>query len=397
MVPTVDFDPFSREVLADPYPAYRRLRGRSRVSYNPQRDLWFIPRYDDVQAAFRDHETFSSAAGVDLDNTGSELIGRGNFNGMDPPMHTAFRNVLRSHFTAPAIGRYEAAVRADTQTLIDRLPASGEVDIASHFSWRLPAGMVSRILGFDPDCRDELVRLFRIAFRRIPGEPHIPRIARDAASSMRRIITHQANARRKHPKPDLLSELVAARVMGRPLREEAIGACFLLFAAGVDTTASLLSNSLLQLSLRPDQRRQLVRDPSMHRGAVEELLRFESPVQNEMRTTTRTVQIGGVAIPAGERVALLIGSANRDERTFEHADRLDVTRPPKRHLAFGNGIHFCLGNILARLEGRIALPALLERLDSYEVVGPVVRSGRVNERQILSLPIGFAPRGKTPI
>jgi cytochrome P450 len=224
---------------------------------------------------------------------------------------------------------------------------------------------------------------------RVPDDHSTPQPAREAAALMRAYFEEQIAARRRSGVGggDLVSVLLRGRVDGEPLTgEELVGHCYLLFIAGNATTAALIGNGTLVLARHPAERARLAADAGLGEQAVEELLRFESPVQNMGRTTTRELDLHGTTIPEGSRVLLLIGAANRDPRAFDEPDRLDLGRRIRRHLAFGEGIHHCLGARLARLEGRIALRTLVERFPDYEVA-EVERFRDVTERSLSRLVI----------
>ncbi len=366
------FDPFSLETHENPYPTYRRLRDEAPVSYNPDHRLWALARYHDIETAARDWGTFSSSAGADLDDTG-KLIGEGDFLDLDPPRHDEIRHVIRAHFTPRSIKGLEGRIREQAEALLDALQERESGDLAQDFAWPLPAAMVCEVLGFPAEDQDQLLQWFTDSLRRVPGQTEIPAAAWSAAAEVRSYFGEAAESRRRQPRDDVLSTLVAAATAGEITDEEVGGVCYLLFLAGIETTSSLISNSLLLLARHPDQRTYLAERPAALQFAVEELLRFESPVQFIGRNTLSDAEIGGVTIPAGERVVLLYASANRDERKFEQPDELDLSRRPGRHFAFGEGIHHCIGAPLARLETRVALELLLERMPGYEVLDGVQR------------------------
>jgi cytochrome P450 len=383
------FDPFDEAVLHDPYPAYRSLRDKAPLYRNDRLDFWAVSQFDDVQAVLRDHRTFSSAEGVDLDRTSAELLGPGNFNSMDPPLHDVLRNIVRSRFTPKAISALEPAVRTTIADLIDRFAERGSADLVSELASPLPLDMVSEILGVPQADRPRLAELFEAAFERHAGEAELPKTAHAPARALNDYFLDEAARRRRNPQPDLLTQVATATIDGKRVEEEVSGICFLLFAAGSATARNLISSALLLLAEHPDVRSLLAAQLDLLPRAIEEFLRLESPIQNEARTVTCDVTIRGETVRSGARIVALIGSANRDDRRFEDPDKLDVRRVIRRHLAFGEGIHFCLGAPLARLEARVALELVLTRITNYEVSGPIVRTTRVNERGLTSLPVKF--------
>jgi cytochrome P450 len=224
---------------------------------------------------------------------------------------------------------------------------------------------------------------------RDPGERALPARALAGRDRMRAYMGDAAAERRRAPREDLMSYLVEAERAGQLSADEVLGSSMLLFVAGITTTSGLISNSLLHLARFPDQRDLLRRDPSILPGAIEELLRFDAPIQGLGRTATRSVLLHDTSIPAGARVALIWASANRDERRWADPDRLDLTRGPQRHVAFGDGIHHCLGAPLARLEAGIVFEELFRRIPDYAVSGPVVRIPTPTDRALESLPVEF--------
>jgi hypothetical protein len=248
------------------------------------------------------------------------------------------------------------------------------------------------LLGFPEADHPLLVSLFAEMLDRAPGETEAPATARQANATLRAYIDDAARQRFRKPREDLLSTLVAGAKRGELNGEELVGMSVLLFYAGIITTAGLISNSILNLLHYPDQRGLLAAQPSLMTDAIEELLRYDSPVQSLSRVSRRDATFHGATVPAGSRILLLWGSANRDERRWANADRLDVGRERKRHLAFGEGIHHCVGAPLARVEGRIALEEILGKMPEYELDGSVERIFTPHERGLKHLPIRFEPR-----
>jgi cytochrome P450 len=377
----IEYDPFAFETQADPYPAYRLLLEHAPVYRNEPRDFYALSRFEDVQSAFRDWRTYSNAGGVTVDEL-LELTGP-SFLTMDPPRHDLLRAVVREPFRPRALAALEARVRAHTQALLD--PFEGEVDVMAAFAQRLPVRVVCELLGFPPADELTLKRWSDAILERVPGDDRAPAAARAAADELRAYFVEQLEDRRRRPSEDILSLLVTARPDAKPMPlEELVGTCFLLFEAGNSTTTALLGTAILLLGTEPAQRSWLARNPGGLEGAVEEILRYESPVQNMGRVATRDVELHGTRIAAGARVLLLIGAANRDPRMFEQPDAFDVARAPLRNLAFGDGIHHCIGAPLARLEGRVALDELLRRFPDYDVV-EIERFHDVTQRNLKRL------------
>jgi cytochrome P450 len=384
----ISWDPFSPE--ENPYLTYRRLRDERPAYYNAERDVWALTRFEDVQAAARDWETFRHEPdGVDLDDTGETIWGKGNFLDMDPPHHDELRNLVRKYFTPKAIAEHEEFVRTRTRSLIDAFADGDTVDVASAFSFPLTlATGPGRLLGFSDEELAVLGPSFRAAMVRDFGETEIPKSAVEGADRVRAALIEAIADRRRSPRQDLLSDVV---VQGGDVLvdDEAIGLSFILFAAAIDTASSLISSSLLLLAENPDQRELLIREPERIPAAVEEFARVEAPVQYTARNVTRDVTIQGVQIPGGSRAVLVIGAANHDERRFDRPDQVDVTRESKRHLSFGEGIHFCLGAPLARLDARVAIEEFLARFPEFGADGPRRRLSKHNLRGFTQLTLSI--------
>ena len=378
--------------LDDPYPVYRRLRDEAPLYHDAERDIWAFSRYEDVQTAARDWATYSSGSsgGNDLDDGAELFLPAGDLAGSDPPVHTRIRGVLHPSFKPGEIkARFEPVVRAAAIRLIDRFADRGSADFASELARPLPAQMVCSWLGFPEVDHPQLVDWFGHMLYRVPGQKALPASALAARDSMREYIRAAAADRRTTPREDLLGLLVAAQHDERISDDELLGACVLLFMAGITTTAGLISNSLLHFERFPDQRVLLQREPERMTFAIEELLRYDAPIQTLARTATRDVETHGTVIPQGARVGLMWASANRDERRWVDPDRLDIRREPARHVAFGEGIHHCIGAPLARLEAAVAFEELFKRIPDYEVAGPIVRGTTPTDRLLESLPVAY--------
>jgi cytochrome P450 len=381
------FDPFA--YYPDPFPVYRRLRNGAPVYRDAERNFWVLSRFDDVDAAARDWRTFSSAQGNDLDDT-YELWRPGSPESIDPPDHGRLRDVVRRQFTPKTIAALEVMISHKLETLLRPYHEAGRADLVQDLAFPLPFAVICELLGFPEADGPALGRLYRTTMERPAEATQVPHEAWEARAELRSYILEAAWERRRRPGEDLLSAMVTAEQAGSLDQEEIVGLSLILFVAGVTTTTALIGNSLHALANHPAERAKLVTAPGRMSEAVEELLRFESPIQWLTRTTTAPIRLHGCEIPQGGRVVMLFGSANRDERRWERPDELDLFRSPERHLAFGDGIHFCVGAPLARLEGRLALKAVLEISPDYEVAGPVEpRFATPSERGLGSLPLSF--------
>jgi cytochrome P450 len=373
----------------DPYPTYARLRDEAPVYYNADRDLWVLSRYHDVLAAGQDWQALSNARGVDLD-IDDFSFGPGDLLDMDPPRHDQLRRVLRDTFTPKNVKALEPVITTMVDQLLDPLCERGYGDFAREFAHRLPFRVICALWGVPLADHSLIEDWFARMVTRDPGQVAVQNDVWVAGEEMRSYVSEAIAERRRRPRGDLLGVIAEAVADGRMSEAEIDGMTRILLVAGVHTTETLIANSLYLLASRPDERRELAEDPSLLPTAIEELLRYESPVQWLARATTADVEYHGQVIPAGQRVVLLWAAANRDERQFPHADELDLRRSPNNHMAFGRGIHFCIGAPLARLESRIAFAALFKRIPEYEVTGPIDRMFTRNERGINQLPVEFS-------
>jgi cytochrome P450 len=379
--------------LDDPYPAYRRLRDEAPLYHDERLDLWAFSRFDDVQAASKDWETFSSSVGGfgnDIDDTYQLFLPAGDLAGVDPPLHTRLRGALRLAFSPSALrGRFEPIVRRKVIELIDGFAGAGHADFARDLARPLPGTTMFSWFGFPEADHPELLAWFGDMLERDRGERALPDRALAGRDRMRAYMEAAAGERRAAPREDLMSFLVKANDAGEISADELLGSSMLLFVAGITTTSGLISNSLLHLSRFPDQLALMRDDPSAIPAAIEELLRYDAPIQALARTATRDVATHDAVIPEGGRVALVWASANRDERRWVDPDRLDITRQPQRHVSFGDGIHHCLGAPLARLEASIVFEELFRRIPEYAVCGPILRIKTPTDRGLESLPVEF--------
>ena len=370
----------------EPYPLYRRLRDQHPAYYNAERDLWAISRFADVQDLAREWSIYSNTGGADI--SGRALREVGDFVDSDPPEHDRMRGVVKQAFSPRATAELERTVQDQIDVLIEPLLERGSGEFVAEFASRLPLAIIFGLLGYPESDQAELLPLLYDVQQRTPGEDEVPQTAIRARSALHAYIEAAAQERRKAPRDDLLSAIVAAEKTGGVTREEVPGMTLLLMIAGWETTAILVTNAIWLLAHHPDQRRMLAEHPDRIPAAVEEVLRFDAPVQHLARLSVEDSELHGETIPAGSRILLLWASANRDERRWDEPDRFDVEREPKRHLAFGEGIHHCLGAPLARLESRLVLETLLSRAPEFEV-GEPRRLPQVVMRGISWLPISF--------
>jgi Cytochrome P450 len=390
----LDFDPYSYAIHEDPYPVYRRLRDEAPAYFNERRGFWALSRYDDVRAATSDWRTFTSTQGITI-----EPLRKGiepHIIEMDPPRHTQLRSLVSRAFTPARIARLEEPIRARTLALVETFAGTGRVDLIGEFAALLPMAVISEMLGVPASDQDRLRHAADALLHREPDSDELTPAGIAGATTLYGYFDGFIRDRQRQPGDDLLSVLIAAEEEGHTLtHSELLGFCFLLIIAGNETTTKLIGNAANLLAENPDQRAAIVREPSLIAGAVEETLRYDGSTQAMARCLTRDLELHGEHMRAGTKVLLLYGSANRDERHWPDADRFDVRRETAGHMAFGHGIHHCLGAALARLETRIALEELLPVLGDYEIEKEHTRrvhSGNV--RGFASLPLRFTSRSR---
>lgn len=387
------YDPFT--LIDDPYPCFRDLRDHAPVYRNEERGFWAISRFDDVRSVARETRTFRSEPTVDLDDAGS-LFHPGSIVDSDPPLHDRLRGVLQPHFRPKDVREaLEPIVRREVTQLIDRFIENGSADLVDELARPLPATALSLWLGFPRQDHDQLGRWFQRMCAREVGAVEVPVDAWKAREEYRAYLLDLIAGRGGADMNDLLAPMIAAQRAGDLSTDEVVGMSLLVFFAGNLTTVGNIGIALRLLAEHPDQRALLAHERERISDAVEETLRFDAPLQWLGRTSSAPARLHDVTIPSGERVILLWASANRDERHWDDPDRFDVTREPKRHLAFGEGIHHCLGKPLAQLETKVVLEEVLARLPDYEISGEVRRQYSPGERGLLSLPVSFAPAPRT--
>jgi cytochrome P450 len=299
---------------------------------------------------------------------------------------------MAPYFSPKKIREFEPTVREITRDLLRPFVEVGEIDIAAELARPLPARVICSWLGFPPDDYVLLETWFAAMLERIPGQVEAPATAWEANDAMRAYIAEAAREREQSPRDDLMSVLVAGEREGHLSSDEIIGMAIFLFYAGIISTAGLISNSLLNLPRFPDQLRLIAGDASLIPTAVEELLRHEAPIQSLRRIAQNDSTLHGESVPSGAQILLIWGSANRDEARWEQPERIDFTRHEKRHLAFGEGIHYCIGAPLARLEGKVAFEEVLPLMPEYDVLEPYERIYTPHERGLKSLRLRFTPR-----
>jgi cytochrome P450 len=395
------FDP-SSFVDGVPHEYFAWLRANDPVRMHPEPDgpgFWAVTRHADVLAVSRDPEAFSSQAGsaliFDVPEPDLEFLRRQLIH-MDPPAHSKLRAIVKTGFTPRHVAQLESSIVGFARDIVDRISTLGECDFVTEVAAELPLLVLAEILGVSPGDRHLLFdwsnRLIGLEDPEYQQHGSADMTARIALVEMFQYAHELAESKRAAPTDDIISTLVTAEVDGERLDDIDFNLFFfLLVVAGNETTRNALSGGLWALHEHPDERRRLEDDPALLPPAVEEILRWVSPVMEFRRTAMRDTVIGEQAIGAGDKVVVYYSSANRDEAAFENAAHFDIGRHPNPHLAFGFGTHFCLGSNLARLELRVLFDELLRRLPDIAVTAPPerLRSNFING--IKHLPVTFTP------
>lgn len=387
-----DFDPFSPDVVRDPYPWYAALHAGPRVLHQERWDMWVLSRYGDVRDALRDHQRLSSAEGVTYLRAPLPMMLT-----QDPPDHERLRRIVGREFAPRDIHRFRPAVERFVDEGLDAMQQSPTSDIVEHIAMPVPIRVMATILGVPEEDIPELRRLSDDLVEGFALAPDAGATDVDALSSydLNRItgailgihtyFSALIAQRRSEPTDDLITKLMAPAGDGTLSEQELLWFCLLLLVAGIETTTNLIGNMVIAFLDHPDQWDVVRTHPELIGSAVNEVLRYDAPIQGFFRTVRGAWRIGDSEVPDGGRVLLAFGAANRDPEHYPEPERFDVTRDPTDHVAFGSGIHRCLGAGLAELEGRIVLEKLLDRTDALEVEGEVVRTTNPTLRGARSL------------
>lgn len=399
------FDPYDYDFHEDPYPLYARLRDEAPLYYSERDDFWVLSRHSDVFAAFRDDLTFSNRMGVTLDPSAwnSEAHRVMSFLALDGKAQSRIRKLVSAAFTPRRVRELEPQVQRLTDHYLERTfarnAADGSADWIAELAGKLPMDVISELMGVPVADRDEVRRLADLLVHREAGVRDVPPAGMEAAIELFSYYGDMVKERRVKPTDDLTSALVEAEVDGDRLTDNEINAFLcLMVVAGNETTTKLLGNALFHLSAHPDQRADVLGPDGADLVApwVEETLRHDNSTQMLARYVTADVELHGRTMPAGSKLLLLIGSANRDERVFTRPTEFDIHRSKDElaeSLSFGTGRHFCLGANLARLEARVVLAELVRRVERFEVhTDRAARVHSVNVRGFASLPVSFTER-----
>ncbi len=393
--PEFYFNPWDPEFRANPYPYYGALSaGPPRLLALGPMNMAMVGRYADVVAILRDHERFSSVGPPPPpDQYQGPFAGSRNMLGADPPDHTRLRRLVSRDFTPRRIRELEPRIREIAAVALDKVEGSGKLDIMADLADILPVMVIAQMLGV-PAERYEMFKDWSdrviAGGNTLPGQPP-PQEQIDALEAVAAYFTEEIEKRRRNPGPDLVSALVAAHDEAEALTApDLLNFVVLLLLAGNETTTNLIGNGMLALGRHPEQLEALRANPELMPRAIEEMLRYDGPVQSTARFPHQPVEIGGVEVPAGSIVFAILAAANRDPAQFKDPERFDITRTPNDHVAFGEGIHFCIGAPLARLEGAIAIGATLQRFPNLRLKNPDAKlsyRGSYFLRGLASLPM----------
>jgi cytochrome P450 len=370
------FNPWDADFRANPYPHYRAL-----LAGPPRRLEMFFPitlvaRYADVSAILRDHQRFSS---VQIERPEfadpKDPFDQGRLKTMlfsDPPDHTRLRRLVSRDFTPKRIRELEPRIRELANGLVAEAERRGELDVMADVANRLPVMVIAEMLGIPPERYATFKRWSDIivaADNNLPGTPQPPEV-HQASQSLIDYFSEEIEKRRRNPGPDLVSALVAHHEAETLTAAELLGFLILLLLAGNETTTNLIGNGMLALGRNPEQLERLRNEPVLMPRAIEEMLRYDGPVQSTVRSPRERIELGGAVFEPGTVAFIILGAANRDPVQFPHPDSFDIARDPNEHVAFGEGIHFCIGAPLARLEGAIAIGAMLDRFPRLRLANP---------------------------
>ena len=394
MSKVLTYNPFLAEVREDPYPHYRELREAEPVHRSPFMDMWVLTRYEDVAFVLRDQRFSADRTKWDGVRDVENFQPTRSLLSLDPPDHTRLRHLVSKAFTPRVVEQLRPEAQAIVDEALDKAAVRGTMELIEDLAYPLPVAVIARMLGVPEEDWPRFREWSRVLVSSLdPVAFPSPEMLAALTSAQEALLDYLRGIvarRRREPRSDLISDLIAVEEQGEGLNErELLVMLNLLLVAGHETTVNLIGNGMLALLRHPDQLALLRGRPGLIETAVEELLRFDSPVQLTGRIAAQDCTLGGQDIRQGQLILTLLGAANRDPQQFADPDRLDLTRSPNQHFSFGRGIHFCLGAPLARLEGRIAIGSLVERFPRLRLAGEPVRGETITLRGLTRLPLAL--------
>jgi len=388
----LDIDPFGDEFLSNPYPYHEEMREAGPVFWLSKYDIWASARFEECGAVLKDFETFCSSAGVGLANFKTEEPFRPPSLVLeaDPPEHTRARTVLARAMSQKSVAALQSRFESDADALIDKLLQRGTVDGVADIAVAYPLKVFPDAVGLNEEGRENLLTYGNLVFNTFGPSNHLRQDALNISAEVHAWIME--HCKRDALKPGGIGEVIFQSAdEGKVTEEEAGLLVRSLLTAGIDTTVAGIGNALLCFAEHPEQWKLLRDDPQRAGHAFEEVLRYESPVQTFFRTTSKATELSGVSMGPDEKILLFLGAGNRDGRQFDKATTFDIARPPSAHLSFGTGIHRCVGQRIAQMEGEIILRKLAERVDSLKPAGPTTRRLNNTLRTLETLPLRLTP------
>jgi cytochrome P450 len=396
---TITFDPYDYALQDDPYPTYKRLRDEEPLHHNEEHDFWVISRHEDVHRVFRSDQGVSNRMGVTLDKSAWSRHAHKSmsFLAMDPPQSTRLRKLVSKGFTPRRIAGLEGQIQRIADHYLEQCLEAGEFDWVDDLAGKVPMDVISEMLGVPEADREEVRRLSDLLVHREHGLRDVPVVGMEAALELLGYYADLLAQKRRQPADDLTSALLAVEDENdRMSDQEIIAFLFLMVVAGNETTTKLLGNAVYHLSADPEQRARVFDDVSLVDAWIAETLRYDTPTQLLARLLDEDLTLHDVTAPAGSKLLLNLGATNRDERIFSDPDRFDLARDPaelQQSLSFGGGRHFCLGANLARLEARVVLTSLVQRIERVDADhDAAVRFYSANVRGFAHLPVRVVTR-----
>ncbi|HEY3697944.1 MAG TPA: cytochrome P450 [Spongiibacteraceae bacterium] len=394
MTATIKLDPYSHEFHWDPYPAYKASRENDPIYYYEPGDFWLITRWEDVHAAFRDFKTFINHQAVALEKEATDTFPYPMFIGTDPPMHTQIRRLFGPMMTPMALAKLEEFTRRKAIALIQPHVATGRFDVVADMACFLPMDVISQLVSVSSADQDKVRGWADDLISREDSQVSLGERNVSGYMNLAKYFNEHADKHKNGPfSADLIGAIMQAENEGALTREQVIGNLILLAVAGNETTTKLIGNMAYRLWQHKDQRQMLIDNPALIAQAVEEVLRFDGSSQIIVRRVGQDVTLHGKHLKKGDRVGLCVISANRDPFKFKDPDVFDIRRGNRDHMAFGFGIHSCLGAALARMETRVVFEELLKRIPDYEIEeDKLERAHNPNVRGFTHVPTHFPPK-----